>query len=168
MTTNDVVYRGYRLDRVGGGMLVVVEVSSELVGPLPHQIKHSPTGMAWGYTGSGPADLARSLLIHAFGNAARCAVYDGTNEVVYDNVTGGHVLARLADGDKPRQGDDAAGRRFSERMPYTECDDGWAVMPSMYQQFKVDVVAQLPESGWTLSRTQVLAWLSQHREHDAR
>jgi len=30
---------------------------------LPHIIQHSPTGMEWGYGGSGPADLALSLLV---------------------------------------------------------------------------------------------------------
>ena len=31
--------------------------------PLKHQVKHSPTGMEWGYGGSGPADTARSILM---------------------------------------------------------------------------------------------------------
>jgi hypothetical protein len=30
--------------------------------PLPHVPLHSPTGMTWGYEGSGPADLALSIL----------------------------------------------------------------------------------------------------------
>jgi hypothetical protein len=30
--------------------------------PLKHLVRHSPTGMNWGYGGSGPADLARSIL----------------------------------------------------------------------------------------------------------
>lgn len=29
---------------------------------LPHRVRHSPTGFEWGYGGSGPADLARSIL----------------------------------------------------------------------------------------------------------
>lgn len=29
---------------------------------------HSPTGFAWGYEGSGPAQLALAILIHAFGD----------------------------------------------------------------------------------------------------
>lgn len=29
---------------------------------LPHVAKHSPTGFNWGYGGSGPVDLALSLL----------------------------------------------------------------------------------------------------------
>ena len=30
--------------------------------PLRHIVYHSPTGMEWGYGGSGPSDLARSIL----------------------------------------------------------------------------------------------------------
>jgi hypothetical protein len=30
--------------------------------PLRHMVLHSPSGFAWGYGGSGPADLALSLL----------------------------------------------------------------------------------------------------------
>lgn len=30
---------------------------------VPHQVRHSPTGLEWGYAGSGPADLARSILL---------------------------------------------------------------------------------------------------------
>ena len=29
---------------------------------LAHRVRHSPTGFSWGYGGSGPADLARSIL----------------------------------------------------------------------------------------------------------
>ena len=29
---------------------------------LRHRVYHSPTGFCWGYFGSGPADLARSIL----------------------------------------------------------------------------------------------------------
>ena len=35
--------------------------------PLRHIVRHSPTGMEWGYSGSGPADLALSLLTDACG-----------------------------------------------------------------------------------------------------
>ena len=34
--------------------------------PVAHIVKHSPTGMSWGYGGSGPADTALSLLTHLF------------------------------------------------------------------------------------------------------
>jgi hypothetical protein len=31
---------------------------------LPHLVRHSPTGFEMGYAGSGPADLARSVIGH--------------------------------------------------------------------------------------------------------
>lgn len=33
---------------------------------LRHHVRHSPTGFSWGYAGSGPADLARCILIDHF------------------------------------------------------------------------------------------------------
>lgn len=62
------LYRGYR-DR---GMYtpersaVLVEANG-LSRDLPHVMYHSPTGFAWGYSGSGPADLARSILADCAG-----------------------------------------------------------------------------------------------------
>lgn len=35
---------------------------------LIHQVKHSPTGLEWGYAGSGPADTARSILLYVLSN----------------------------------------------------------------------------------------------------
>lgn len=35
--------------------------------PLQHIVYHSPTGMEWGYSGSGPSDLARSILADVAG-----------------------------------------------------------------------------------------------------
>ena len=39
--------------------------------PLPFDGHHSPTGLEWGYTGSGPAELARALLTHHLDGRAR-------------------------------------------------------------------------------------------------
>jgi len=38
---------------------------------LRHQKLHSPTGIEWGYGGSGPADLALSLLMDALNDRRR-------------------------------------------------------------------------------------------------
>ena len=45
---------------------VFVHVGSEQY-RLPHIERHSPDGFAWGYGGSGPADLALSILTDAIG-----------------------------------------------------------------------------------------------------
>jgi hypothetical protein len=57
---SEMAYRGYGPDNPAGGRLVVVEIGGEVTGPLPHHIKHSPSGYSWGYLGSGPADLSES------------------------------------------------------------------------------------------------------------
>lgn len=49
------IYKGKRLS--DSEVKVTVDDKS-----LKHQVYHSPTGMEWGYLGSGPADLARSIL----------------------------------------------------------------------------------------------------------
>jgi hypothetical protein len=36
---------------------------------LYHLVYHSPTGLEWGYPGSGPADLALSILADYFGES---------------------------------------------------------------------------------------------------
>jgi hypothetical protein len=41
--------------------------------PLKHIVRHSPTGFEWGYGGSGPADLALSILTDVFGGRVELA-----------------------------------------------------------------------------------------------
>ncbi len=50
------IYRGER-----GGTVNVI-LSSGKAHPLRHVVLHSRSGFGWGYSGSGPADLALSLL----------------------------------------------------------------------------------------------------------
>jgi hypothetical protein len=52
-------YQGIRRP---GGLRVVVNEGGTLT-PLRHHVRHSPTGFECGYYGSGPADLARCILI---------------------------------------------------------------------------------------------------------
>lgn len=57
------IYRGIRTPT---GLQITVEDQGRNR-PLPHQVYHSPDGFEWGYTGSGPADLARSILTDLYG-----------------------------------------------------------------------------------------------------
>jgi len=51
----------YRVFRALGRVwAIVIDGNKEL--PLPHLVKHSPDGFEYGYSGSGPSDLARSIL----------------------------------------------------------------------------------------------------------
>jgi hypothetical protein len=42
---------------------------------LVHRVLHSPTGFQWGYSGSGPADTARSILWDYMGREPNPALY---------------------------------------------------------------------------------------------
>ena len=46
-----------------GFLMVTIDLNGKPIGSLCHYVKHSPTGFECGYGGSGPADLARCLLI---------------------------------------------------------------------------------------------------------
>ena len=72
---------------------------------VPHVPRHSPTGVEWGYSGSGPADLARSVLL---------------------------ALTDLETAD------------------------------ALYQRFKAEVVATVPETGGVLRAADVRAWVGRH------
>lgn len=71
---------------------------------LHHVVRHSPTGIEWGYGGAGPADLALSILT----------------------------------------------------------DFGVENAEDLYQAFKRDVIADIPEAGGTISATDIIAWLREH------
>jgi hypothetical protein len=55
-------YRGMR--RTSGSIDVII-VEDNVAVALPHVVWHSPDGFEWGYHGSGPADLALSILADA-------------------------------------------------------------------------------------------------------
>lgn len=58
----------------------VRESGSELY-ELPHYPYHSPDGFEWGYAGSGPAELARCILIDHFGvTPVKRGIYYETTE----------------------------------------------------------------------------------------
>jgi hypothetical protein len=52
---------------VGVGVISGEYAGKEMTHPVRHFVRHSPTGFQWGYGGSGPADLARSILLDALG-----------------------------------------------------------------------------------------------------
>lgn len=54
-------YQGYRENDCTAIVEVVLPDGNKEL--LNHIVHHSPTGLNWGYAGSGPADLARSILI---------------------------------------------------------------------------------------------------------
>ncbi len=71
------VYRGYSEDSGSamGPEAVFVEDDDGRVAKLKHEVHHSPDGFSWGYGGSGPADLARSLLADHLAYIPSPAIY---------------------------------------------------------------------------------------------
>lgn len=137
------IYRGYgRMD----GRVTVEENENDL-GLLNHFVKHSPTGFGWGYAGSGPAELARCLLIDALQERAMCKTCGGTGRVSFDGM-----------GDQIREipGDpEAAG--------CMDCENGIAVMPADYQPFKFEFIADIPQNeDWQLTQDQIVGWYDAH------
>jgi len=66
------IYKGKRL----GPTMNLPEVEVTVNGkPLKHQVYHSPTGFEWGYGGSGPADLARSIMWDHLGKEPSPSLY---------------------------------------------------------------------------------------------
>jgi hypothetical protein len=64
------VYEGKATGTVVGAKTVLVNGK-----PLKHVVKHSPTGFNWGYGGSGPADLAYSILYDLYGKKVADSYY---------------------------------------------------------------------------------------------
>jgi hypothetical protein len=59
-------YRCLRGFRDGSPIVEVIDTSrpkETREGLLQHHVRHSPDGFAWGYHGSGPAELARCILL---------------------------------------------------------------------------------------------------------
>lgn len=108
--------------------------------PLEHVVKHSPSGFSWGYRGSGPAELARCMLLHVLGDAAVCTVCGGTATIL--------------------EGDGDPGHEVAIRSTCWGCDGGYLLRPVVYQDFKEEVVAGLPaDEPFRLPVALVAAWL---------
>lgn len=74
--TRQVTYRGRH--HHDGRLVTVSDGVSE--GPLRHHIKHSPDGFSWGYSGSGPAELARCILWDHLGAEPHPMAYQAFKE----------------------------------------------------------------------------------------
>ena len=88
--------------------------------PLPHIIYHSPSGFECGYSGSGPADLALSILADLLG--AGCAAMQARIHGITDETT----LYSMA-GEYPLTGE------------YRQADE----VLRHYQDFKMEFIAPL-------------------------
>ncbi|WP_248895330.1 DUF6166 domain-containing protein [Haloplanus halobius] len=100
-TAKNTVYRGHRDPAAPVGEEVEVTADGEPLDCRYDLLSASPSGLEFGYGGSGPAQLAVAMLAHAFDDEFAC---------------------------------------------------------EYYQRFKHEVVANLPEEGWTLTKTDLDEW----------
>lgn len=129
------------------GGLVVTTDEAGAIGQLPRR-GGCVAEFGWGYTGSGPAELARSLLIAVLGEEALCLRCAGTQAVVYQ---AGAAQPFRPDDDDP-----------DHATTCPSCTDGIAPIP--YQEYKAAVVADWPiGKAWTTTAGAIRQWLADHR-----
>lgn len=68
-------YRGVRLGKTAAAHVSVDVEENGKITPLHQRVYHSPSGFNWGYGGSGPADLARSILWDLLGEEPARRLY---------------------------------------------------------------------------------------------
>jgi hypothetical protein len=144
-----VTYHGYWSEN-DGSMISVEDGRGTQIGVVQHLPKHSPTGMNWGYRGSGPADAARSLLIATLGDEAACQVCRGTGRVVYIRENGDLVAEPF----------DPARHPWTRRGWQCECDGGYKRLP--YPAFTEEFVTGWGRE-WVMSRAAIFRWLEQNQ-----
>jgi hypothetical protein len=146
------VYRGFRRED-GTAEIAVEDEHGSTTGTVRHLPKHSPTGMNWGYAGSGPADTARSLLIDALGDDAVCRVCAGTGRVVYVRDESGQALTP--------EPFDPCRHPWASHGWVCECDEGYRQLP--YPRFAAQFVTRWPVQ-WTMTRAGILEWIRSHEQ----
>jgi hypothetical protein len=144
----EVIYHGWpRSDGLGAA---VIEFPLRTYRPLPHLVRHSPSGFNWGYDGNGPRDLALSLLTDALNEYAGCDQHPGAALSQPHSEKSLHPARPEV---SPGQGSSAPGR---------PCQCEWHRLALPYLQFTRQVIAVRLRSGkaWSMPRKEILRWLS--------
>jgi len=152
--------------REGHNVLVIDEDGAGR--SLTHHVRHSPTGFSWGYEGSGPAELARCLLIDVLKNPELCVCLHAQER---HDRSGCQDCDWSTSRDNPEHGFRVA-HDASAMCCYgdaTREDYDELVSPSMYQAFKREVIARFPGNlGWDLTESDIRAFAAAWQERKAR
>lgn len=134
---------------------------------LPHHMRHSPSGFGWGYLGSGPAELARCLLIDVlrdeWGGECCCSHpesdHQGSRREAFcascEQLEHQRVFAFHA----PHRAHPAAKLCCSTSGGEGREDYDLRVSPALYQAFKTAHVARWQDS-WIISADEIRRWLA--------
>jgi hypothetical protein len=142
----DLVYHGHR-HGPAGPVVMLESPDGAWICVLQHVVQHSPSGLNWGYHGSGARDTAWSLLVDALGDAATCPACHGTGRIVYVTRNG---LRRAEPFDPARH-------PWSRYGWQCECSGGYRHLP--YGNFADQFVASWGDE-WIMSRADILSWLA--------
>ena len=138
--SNPKTYVGIR-DDSGARVEVVV---GDCALPLQHVVLHSPDSFEWGYAGSGPADLALSILANALGERPTAAdLYNGCFQ-----CTTCHGEGHLEGVNKVCPMCKGAGN-----LGPVKCQ-------RLHQPYKFEVVAYLARDSWEITEAAVLEWFA--------
>lgn len=129
------VYRGDRIGEHGCEVYVLDEGRCTPLNPRFDAVNHSPDGFEWGYGGSGPSQLAFAMLADLLGPLpapAKCPYCESA--MVGSSCT-------------------------EPECKYSFTRDQWEHVGHMYQTFKFDIVAALPNRTWSVTEEQIRAWI---------
>ena len=80
-----------------GDVVLFRRLDSTACATVDHVVRHSPTGIEWGYSGSGPADLARSVLLALTDEETADRLYQAFKAEVIARVPHAGGVLRAAD-----------------------------------------------------------------------
>jgi hypothetical protein len=86
----------YRGLREPDGTTHVWVVRDGVETPLEHRVKHSPDGFEWGYGGSGPSDLARSMLWDYLGKEPSKTMYQAFKAAAIERIRSSEWVIGMA------------------------------------------------------------------------
>lgn len=144
----EAIYHGWPLP--DGQVSVVVESPEGKYRPLPHIVRHSPTGFNCGYDGNGPRDLALSLLTDAINQRTTCPAYHA-------------VPTTPRNSPLPPCPSGSSGPTVVVNQRPSNClqDCNAKLRQLPYLHYTEQIIAYLPQSqAWTLRRSDILHWLS--------
>ena len=138
-------YTGHR--KRGGGTDFRVTEPGKPPEALKHRARHSPTGMEWGYAGSGPADLALSLLWDYAGRQAADQHYQQFKHQVIaslDQKTDWEIEAAFIEGWLTGQGGDPEPYREDPDPANMTNDDFYAEILELVRETPAESLLAAP------------------------
>jgi hypothetical protein len=112
-------YAGVWTDDGGGEVNVVVAGETTR---LHHYVNHSPTGFSWGYSGSGPTDLATSMLADRLGYPPATAIAVRFRDSVIAGLNQDDFVLKFSEVDEWIDANRGLFSKYPRAAPYDQYD----------------------------------------------